>query len=107
MIKNIYTFFICFCLFFFYVWVDKRQREGLQNYEGENLVVDYETMYTRLTDDASLVNIIGNQPNKPFTSMYFKSNLTDTNDSEDTKKDFAYFNNASAIFSGYKNYSVA
>jgi len=107
MVKKLYIFFICVCLFFFYVWADKRQREGLQNYDASNLVVDYEMMYATLTNDASLVELTGTQPIKPFTATYFKSNLTDTNDYEDTKKDFAYFNNASAIFAGYKNYSVA
>ena len=44
------------------------------------------------------------KPIKPFRSKYFKSNLTS---SEETQKDFAYFNNASSIFAGYDIFSMS
>ena len=43
------------------------------------------------------------KPNKPFRAKYFSSNLTG---SEETQKDFAYFNNASSIFAGREIFNV-
>ena len=44
------------------------------------------------------------KPNKPFRAKYFSSNL---NGSEETQKDFAYFNNASSIFAGHEIFSMS
>ena len=44
------------------------------------------------------------KPNKPFRAKYFSSNLTG---SEETQKDFAYFNNASSIFAGHEIFSMS
>ena len=102
MMKNIYFYILSFCLFVLYVWVDKNHREGLQNYDNSRQV-KYENMHDRLIENSKLKRMLKEKPLKPCRSKYFKSNLTS---SEETQKDFAYFNNASSIFAGYSIFSV-
>ena len=101
MIKNMYMYFLCFCLFILYIWIDKR--EGLQNYH-ENRKVNYKKMYNNLINNRKLRRMLKEKPNKPFRAKYFSSNLTG---SEETQKDFAYFNNASSIFAGHEIFSMS
>ena len=101
MIKNMYMYFLCFCLFILYIWIDKR--EGLQNYH-ENRKVNYKNIYNNLINNTKLRRMLKVRPNKPFRAKYFSSNL---NGSEETHKDFAYFNNASSIFAGYDIFSMS
>ena len=101
MIKNMYMYFLCFCLFILYIWIDKR--EGLQNYH-ENRKVNYKKIYNNLINNTKLRRMLKVRPNKPFRAKYFSSNLTG---SEETQKDFAYFNNASSIFAGHEIFSMS
>ena len=55
-------YFLCFCLFILYIWIDKR--EGLQNYH-ENRKVNYKKIYNNLINNTKLRIMLKKKPNKP------------------------------------------
>ena len=50
-------YFLCFCLFILYIWIDKRKREGLQNYH-ENRKVNYKKIYNNLINNTKLKRML-------------------------------------------------
>ena len=75
-------------------------REGLQNKDDP---INIEDTYNKMTDP----NDVSIKKSGLFTSNFFKSNLglennPDAPDLPKISKDFQYFNNATAIMTGYK-----
>ncbi len=106
-----YTMNICLVvlvilLFFIYVYVDEHKItlfEGLQNEEDGDDVsgLPWKKMYSYLTtyeDNDTPYNVLINSDNKPFSSSDFAANLIES----DVESDFKYFNNATAIYTGYE-----
>lgn len=96
-IMNVCLVVLVILLFFIYVYVDEHKEtlfEGLQNEEDGTSDISgiaWKNMYTYL--------ITTYEGNDPFSSDDFKANLIQS----EVEDDFKYFNNASAIFSGYSN----
>ena len=59
--------------------------------------INYDTIYDTLTSAST--SFINND--SAFTYNYIKSNVS----KEDTQKDALYFNNATSIMTGYKNFT--
>tara|TARA_B100001093_G_C26749631_1_gene980508 strand:+ start:304 stop:720 length:417 start_codon:yes stop_codon:yes gene_type:complete len=73
-------------------------REGLQNKDNP---INIQDTYNKMTDS----NDVSIKKSGLFTSNFFRSNLTNEQGKPDLpkiSKDFQYFNNATAIMTGYK-----
>ena len=106
-----YTMNVCLVvlvilIFFIYVYVDEHKEtlfEGLQNEEDGDDVsgLPWKNMYSYLTtyeDNETDYEDLIIPKNKPFSSSDFAANLIEF----DVESDFKYFNNATAIYTGYE-----
>lgn len=106
-IMNVCLVVLVILLFFIYVYVDEHKEtlfEGLQNEEDGTSDVSgiaWKSMYSILTtgNSGTSYDDLIIEENNPFSSGDFKANLIQS----EVEDDFKYFNNASAIFSGYSN----
>lgn len=105
-IMNVCLVVLVILLFFIYVYVDEHKEtlfEGLQNQEDGDDVsgIAWKSMYSNLTTyegNKSVYKALITSDNKQFSSSGFAANLIES----DVESDFKYFNNATAIYTGYE-----